>query len=208
MKTHLNLLPLPFQRRLIVRCESVRWGAASVVALIVSSLYCLDAGETTREMRSQLDHLTSQAAPLEILAAENRRLAVKLDVSHRRHLLLQSLEGVHPPLQLLGIVSRSASIEDGAIQVRSFVVTPESGGGRPSGRETRQRRQSVSRGGEETANNGQLSLQGIALNEIALSEFVNRLRSDGFFRSVELRSSSNVALPFGSARQYSVECRF
>lgn len=207
MKTHLNLLPLPFRRRLVIRSELIRWGAACVMALVISAVWCLDAHRSSRLKQAQLDQLTTQAAPLRSLATDNICLAGQLNVSHRRHVLLQSLEGVHPPLQLLGIVSQSADNDQGSVQVRSFALTPRVAQ-QPKKSKATGRRNKATATSNVSEVSGQLSLQGVALNDGALTDFIDRLRRKSFFTSVDLRSSSTVQLSLGSARHYSVECRF
>lgn len=207
MKTHLNLLPLPFRRRLIVRQELLRWGAACAVAVAVSGIICFRAHCRVQLKKAELQQLAEKVDPLRSAAASNQQLAEQLDVARRRHQLLRTLEGVHPPLQLMGIVSRSVAEKNGTVQVRSLAVMPGTEGQTAvPGRRGRQG--ATRRVATEASSSGQLSLQGVAADEVALTEFVNDLRAAGFFLSVELRSSSSVALQFDSARQYSVECRF
>jgi len=207
MKTHLNLLPLSFQRRLVVRRDLIQWGSVCFMGLVIGTICCVDAHHTAEQQQRQLDRLTSRAVPLRRLGEENQRLAERLNQAHDRHLLLQSLEGVHPPLQIMGVVSRSAHNDIGSVQVRSFILTPgESDRPRMSPGNTR--RSVSSSTNKPPANAGRLFLQGTALDDNALTGFVNGLRGEGLFKSVELRSSSTLQLSFGDARQYSVECRF
>jgi len=167
----------------------------------------MDAHSTSEQKQRQLDRLTSQAVPLRRLSEANQRLSERLNQAHRRHLLLQSLEGVHPPLQIMGLVSRSAHNDIGAVQVRSFILTPGAAD-RTQMSPGNARGSVVSSTKKPATNAGRLSLQGVALDDNALARFVNGLRNEGLFTSVELRSSSTLQLSFGDARQYSVECRF
>lgn len=205
MKEHLNLLPLPFRRRLVIRQEMVRWGCASVVALMVSIGMWLQARQAVEEKTSELAALNEDVRPLRIVEMTNQRLARELDTSWRRHELLLNLEGQNSPAQVLGHVSRSAAQRLGAVQVTSFSLLPAA-----ERRVQRTRGGAVVNDASETGPefNGQLALQGVAANEQELTEFVEELRDEGFFSSVELRGSSSVTLRYGSARQYSVECRF
>ena len=53
-----------------------------------------------------------------------------------------------------------------------------------------------------------LTLKGIALDDLAVAQFIVALRDTGVFHAVELKSSLVTQLAGGPAREYFVECTY
>jgi hypothetical protein len=204
MSTHINLLPWEFRRRTIVRRVLTRWAIVAVIALLGSGFFVVDSQLKLRESQAELQQLVQQTEPLRAVVAENRHLSDQLKRSDQRRLLLDSLAATSQPLQLVGIVSQSASTTPGEILVQQFELTETEAAPAARGKSTTSKNEAP----PAAEMYRRLGLTGMATDDLALSRFVAQLRDVGVFRTVELRASNDVDLSAGSARRYTVECSF
>lgn len=204
MANHINLLPWEFRRRTIVRRVLTRWAIVAVIALVASGFFVVDSHLKLRESQTKLQQLVQQTVPLREVVEENRRLSEQLKRSDQRRLLLDSLAATSQPLQLIGIVSQSASTTPGEILVQQFELTETEAATIARGKSTTGRNEAP----PVVEMQRRLGLTGMATDDLALSQFVSQLRDVGVFHTVELRASSDVELSAGSARRYTVECSF
>ena len=204
MANHINLLPWEFRRRTSVRRVLTRWAIVAVIALVASGFFVVDSHLKLRESQTKLQQLVQQTVPLREVVEENRHLSEQLKRSDQRRLLLDSLAATSQPLQLIGIVSQSASTNPGEILVQQFELTQTEAATIARGKSTTSRNEAP----PVVEMQRRLGLTGLATDDLALSQFVSQLRDVGVFHTVELRASSDVELSAGSARRYTVECSF
>jgi len=204
MTSHINLLPWKLRRRFIIRRVLARWSAVAMIVLLGSSVFIVNSHLKLRTSQAELRQLVQRAAPVQQLIAENDRLTDQLERSDQRSLLLDSLAATGHPLQLIGIVSRSASATPGEILVQQFelIETEPTPTARTTSSGNKDLLPPVGR------KHRQLGLTGMATDDLALSQFVTQLRDVGVFQTVELRASNDIDLSAGSARRYTVECSF
>jgi Tfp pilus assembly protein PilN len=205
MAHHINLLPWEFRRKTIQRRLLQRWAAVTALLAVSCGMMLGVIHQSLRQSRIELARLHEQAAPLRRAVSESHHLTALLQRSGERRLLLDSLNATDQPLQLLGIISRSAAETPGEIVVQGFEIT-ESEVPAPSG-QTSSGDRSVSTL-ITPAPTRRLGLSGMATDDLALSRFIAELRDSGVFRAVELRASNDIHLNAGSARHYVVECSF
>ncbi len=204
MTSHINLLPWEYRRRTIVRRVLTRWAVLTVIALTGSGVFIVDNHLKLCESQAELQQLVQQTAPLRQVVDSNRHLSAQLKHSDQRRLLLDSLAATGQPLQLIGIVSQSASSTPGEIVVQQFELIENETA-------TSTREQSTAKQNTlppVSERHRRLGLIGMATDDLALTRFVTQLRDVGVFHTVELRASSDVDLSAGSARRYTVECSF
>ena len=113
------------------------------------------------------------------------------------------MTGLHP-LQVIGLVSRSAEFVGGRLRVEkmSFQVIEVS---QPLVDQT------AGQNGVDLKQPApikafHLTLNGIASNYLAVSKFIIALRDSGLFESVELKSSERTEMAGGRARKFFVDC--
>ena len=121
----------------------------------------------------------------------------------RQSLLTHLDAGLHP-LQVIGLVSRSAEFVGGRLRVEkmSFQVIEVS---QPLVDQT------AGQNGVDLKQPApikafHLTLNGIASNYLAVSKFIIALRDSGLFESVELKSSERTEMAGGRARKFFVDC--
>ena len=204
MTTHINLLPWEFRRRTIVRRVLTRWAIVAVIALLGSGFFVVDSHLKLRDSQAKLQQLLQQTVPLREVVEENGHLSDQLKRSDQRRVLLDSLAATSQPLQLIGIVSQSASTTPGEILVQQFELTETETATIARGKSTTSRNEAPA--AVETQR--RLGLTGMATDDLALSRFVTQLRDVGVFNTVGLRASNDGDLSAGSARRYTVECSF
>jgi hypothetical protein len=209
MKTQINLLPWSFKRKLIVLHGLSRWAAMwAIVGGMGLAVYGYSIS-TLSGSEERLSIYQRKAKPLEKIASENKSIETQLARSDKRQLLLENLADLQQPLQLVGIISQSAKGSHGGVKVSSLSLEPfETTIVEPVKQTTNKRRRGAKPPTTKTikVKSMKLALHGVAIDDLALSQFVARLREAGVFSKVELRDISNIQLTAGVARQYSVEC--
>jgi hypothetical protein len=198
----MNLLPMSFRHRLLIRRAlrfwAVVWGVSALAASIMCGLLWLELWD----WRQELAHHQAEAAALQAMQAENQKLAADITAISRRAAVVEDVHGIAQPLSLLGVVSRSAKSADRQLQVQRLqvshieerIVNPKTRPGTPAKDAPIRRRLEV-------------SLSGVAHDDVSVAKFVSSLRESGMFETVELKSSLGVTLPHGEARKYAVLCR-
>jgi hypothetical protein len=198
MKSHINILPLQFRKKLLVRQIVPCWACVWLGVTVVAAIVCWNANASLADARTAFAIIDGRAEPLRQIVQRNQKATDSLKVADQRQLLVDCLQAADKPLQLVGLISSTANTKDGSIQIQSFQLTQ----GQPTD------------SASPVATHGnaplrmKLGLQGYAVDDLALSRFVSQLRATGVFESVELQTSSNVQLAAGSARQYVVECQY
>lgn len=207
MKRHLNLLPWNCQRRTLLRQRlrtwCVVWGTLGVICL---ALYGSEWVGLNRA-RHELAEAQRRAAPIHAIDQQNTKLSKEVaslqeDISKFGHLKNERI-GIH----LLGAVSQSWQSCGGKIQVQKMSL-----------RETHVQEIPLDKDSKPlpatpgkpfpTRKIQTLSLTGIALNNLAISQFVSSLRDTGAFVQVDLKSSKGKDDREVNSHLYLVECVF
>ena len=198
MKSHLNILPLKFRKKLLTRQIVPYWACVWVGVVVAVAVACWKEDASLAMARTAFEAVDVRAEPLRQIVQRNQQTSDSLKIADQRQLLVDCLRAADKPLQLVGLVSTTANTSDGSIQLHSFRLTQ---GERPLSGTSADSTQSKTP-------QMKLGLQGYAVDDLALSRFVSQLRATGVFETVELQTSSNVQLAAGNARQYVVECQF
>ena len=202
MKTNLNLLPSQFGRDQIIRGSLVLWSCIGLIACsaLIAAGYRQHARLTAA--RSELADSEVRCNPVRATLKENNSIGGRIAELHGRQTLLAHLNRGQHPLQLIGLVSRSAQIVGGNLNVASLsyqitetVVQPESVKQDSTGDTPAAVTESI-----------RLTLDGFAANALAVWKFILALRESGYFTTVELRSSVRSELATGRARSFRVDC--
>jgi hypothetical protein len=199
----MNLLPIAFRRRLLIVRTLRFWAAVWGVSVLAASIMCGLLWVELWGWRRELTHHQEDAAELQAMQAENQKLAADISSISRRAAVVEDVHGIAQPLALLGVVSRSAKAADRQLQVQKMqvshieekIVDPKARPGAAVAKDAPVRRRL------------EVSLSGVALDDVSVAKFVTSLRESGMFDTVELKSSLGVPLPHGEARKYAVLCR-
>lgn len=208
--THTNLLPLDFRRLLLVKIRLLQWSLVwglSLLALV--ALWAAKSVDRQAQTR-QLQTLERQCDPLREMNADNKRVRKRLAELEQRQSLLADLDTVQYPLLLVGIVSQGTHRSQARVQVRDFSLAPVAPVSAKSTKSANQvkKKKNEKQAEENVSARMRLTLKGIALDDLAVAQFIVALRDTGVFNSVELKSSLVTQLASGLAREYFVECTY
>ena len=191
MTTHLNLLPWSFRRRMLIRRRCREWAVGLAIACCIPLAWCITAIHHGEQLRAELQEADELAEPIRRCLRESQQLSAERARTGRREELVNSLRGRRSPIQLLGMLSDFSQRERGAVQVRNLNLMSDL----PS-REA----------GQVGNSHIRLGLQGIAVDDHAVSGFVGSLRTSGVFESVDLRQSSDREAGEARVREFAIEC--
>ena len=208
--THTNLLPLDFRRRLLVKIRLLQWSVAWGLSLVaVVGFWAVESVDLQAQIR-QLQTLERQCDPLRKIDADNSRVRERLAELEQRQSLLADLDTVQYPLLLVGIVSQGTHRSHARVQVRNFSLAPITEVSAKSAQSAHQvkKKNNETQAEENVSARMRLTLKGIALDDLAVAQFIVSLRDTGVFHAVELKSSLVTQLAGGQAREYLVECTY
>lgn len=214
MMPPVNLLPWELRRKRLLRQQALKWGK------ILLLLSCLVAAIHVRKQRvwhgleTNLATLNDQITPLRKLDARNKLQQKQLDSLVQRERLLNQLGAPFEPLQLISVLSTRDEVKDGGVRIldlelSTFEIQPDGPVARAAPRRSRRTRLPVPAVVKQEANvevKTEVSLYGLARDDLALSEFVTSLRRAGVFESIELKSTDEVTHDSGLTREYRVRC--
>ena len=199
MKSHLNLLPWQIRYRLVRRARALQWSVVFGITVLVLSAGGALRHRDLRQDRETVAQQQAQVLPLEQMQQRNEEMADRLARLSGLELLLAEVERSQYTLGLLGIVSRSASRTGQRIQVLEFNFQRRN--------ESRTKKDADGKDVSEAYEVVYLTLEGIAVDEVAVAQFVAELRDSGAFVEVRLNSSDFEEVAVGNARKYQVDCR-
>ncbi len=209
MKRFVNLLPWKYRRRQLIRRRALQWAALWAV-LVPLGAAGVGAGLLQQaEVRQQVADLEAQYAPVAELARQLAEGRKTLRQWQERRDAAAALEETRPALTLLGLVSRCARACDGRLRIEKLSLQPrqtsaaaESPKAPPPGRPGPQAPRPAS-GPSAT-----VTIQGQALDNLAVAQFVAHLRETRAFERVELKSTAEQPGGPTPVRSYLVECTY
>jgi hypothetical protein len=187
MKTHLNLMPMPYRRRNLIRRCLRRWSLVWLLAVFVLSLLAWTQWSQYRSGVVRLESRLREYAPIQELADETEQIQKRLGELQQREALSLSLADERSMLSLLGVLSHAAKSSGGQIAIAGLRF--ERRGDRP------QQKNSV-------------TLNGVAVDDFSVARFAAELREANAFSRVELKSTGDATVGKRNARTYSLECSY
>lgn len=207
----MNLLPYAYRRKLVVRKLLMGWIIVWTGCGLAGGAVCLLTWTELRSAQSELAGVEEQAEPLREVVAENRRFKQQIEEIWGRESVLGELGGSSQPVSLLAIISRSARAADERLQIQRLNVAhvvPAAESGKPAAPAKPGTKPAPPvKPSEPPRKVLELTLTGVACDDVAVTRFVSALREQGVFESVELRSSIGIHWAHGEGRQYDVVCR-
>ncbi|MAT15550.1 MAG: hypothetical protein CMJ46_09815 [Planctomyces sp.] len=202
MMQHLNLLPTSFLKRSLIRVRMKQWG--TVLSLLwcgIVFLYLVNREEIQREL-AEVEQLRLEVRPVRLQSAETVYANSETARLRKRQQLGIGLEHKNIPLQALGKVSQAASSQSGDLYVNSFSLNS-----RQTTSAQATRAASNSSEPEEPATEMSLLIDGIAVDDLTITSFVNDLTTTGMFVNVELISIQEQRIDDRQVRTFNIECK-
>jgi len=187
MKSHLNLLPITYRRGQLIRRRLAQWCAIWSLAIVTFSSLAWFEWSHYRSGLARLESLQREYEPTAKLLAATKGIQAKLDDLQRRESLALTLADEQSLLALIGVLSQAANKCDGQVSIAALAIDHQ-------------------RQGEEDTS--VMTINGIAVDDLAVAQFAALLRDRNTFANVELKSTGLGQVQGVAARTYSLECRF
>ena len=202
MRTYVNLLSPKYQKTALVRKLLVRWCAVWVLGIsVIAGVFWLNKEQYQRTAESMS---TAELACMPVVEAaeENSRMRGQVSRFDCRETLVGQLGDDKPVLGLLAVVSKSARACNQRIVVRDlhFEQQPESP--QPTPEKNKPAEENLAPPDPEAV----LTIEGDALDNLAIAKFAAALRDTGIFREVELKSSVGKSSANLSIHSFIVRC--
>ena len=187
MRTYLNLMPMNYRRRNLIRRSLRQWAAIWLLALFVLSLLAWTQWSQYQSGLARLDSRHREYAPIQELTSEAEVLQDRINQLQQREALSLSLADERSMLSLIGVLSGAANASGGQVAIRSL---------------------KFERRGDGPTQANSITLQGVAVDDFSVARFSARLRDEKAFSRVELKSTGDTVVGQHEARTYSLECSF
>jgi Tfp pilus assembly protein PilN len=213
MKTYINLLPWVCQRNQLVALRLRQWLAIGAAVAVVLGVLCVARLQSRQAAESRLQGLKLEYTPTETLSKEITTLRARLAELSSQESTLAQLEDPRPALTLVGLISQSARKCEGRLKVETMALRssegPQASAKPGEAAKTAPAPAATSPAPASTAGGAtSVSIKGIALDNLAVAQFVVALRQTKAFERVELKASVEHASPGMPARSYLVECMY
>ncbi len=207
MKSSVNLLPFAYRRSDLLRSRLLQWSLVWIVcAVIAAGIGWVKQGRY-RSSLGAMEAARGNYLPLEKLMHERDEARSKLGRLHAKGTLLGQLRERRPILTLMGVVSQSARKCDGRLFIRSLQFEHHE---RPTQSDQRRRKGKDSGKKQETTEEvlpwATVTLEGDALDNLAIATLAAVLRDTGLFRRVELKSSVGKQSAHTAVHCFTVKC--
>lgn len=209
MKTFINLIPIQYRRRNLVRRRLRQWSLVWVLCLIV-----VVAIGYRKVNRYRLDRQTAQLAaerhrPLDELIHETRTMRSTLGDLKAKGTLVAQLQDERPVIALLGLASRSAARSAGHLHLTKLEYDHErqltvATGGPPRNPKASRNHKRPEKDDTPQVTPATVHFAGEALDNLTIAGFAAALRDSRMFRHVELKSSVEGASGTTSARSFNL----
>lgn len=197
-----NLLPHSVQNHRYVVVWLKRWSVVWLATAMVTTWFGIARQRHLLDLKLTAAHLAAEAAPIRDLKTQCLALNNEISIIRERESWLTDSES-HQMLQLLGIISSATAAADGRINVQSLALAQTEP---PPQRSTKPTAPRQKKQPDIPVRRTELSLNGFAVDDLAVASFVAGLREAGVFESVELKSSAGQILNNHETRQYDVLC--
>jgi hypothetical protein len=224
MKNSINLLPLRYRRRQLLRRMLASWLLVWIACLGIGIGVCGLAWRHSQSLEQAALAAERTAGPLKQLVDEQATMQSAIGELDAKAPAAGAVQSDRPVLTLIGLVSQSAQRCQGRLVVEQLSFerkdkSPAGAGKMPPAAETppdsSSHRLAARPGvGAESPNTapaedepwGRLTVRGDALDNLAVATFVVGLRDSGVFRHVELKSCNRSLVAGHESRSYLVEC--
>jgi hypothetical protein len=205
MKPFINLLTLSYRRRQVVSRSLRRWSLVWLVCSSAAVAAYWHAWHRRECLEQQVIAAERSAAPLERLQQEQSAMRAGLKASVAKGSVLGQMRNERPALSLLGTVSQSARRCKGRLVVEQLKFERKD---RPQTEDGKSPGPAAPRtpAPEKQEPWGCVTIQGNALDNVAVATFVVGLRDSGLFRHVELKSCIRSPSSGREIQCYILEC--
>ncbi|MCA9039801.1 MAG: PilN domain-containing protein [Planctomycetaceae bacterium] len=204
---NLNLLPTGFLTRSLLRLRLKQWGLVLLLFWGGMIAYYLVLREEVQNEVEQVEQLRAEVRPIRLQQAETNFANSEVNRLRKRQQLGMGLEQKNMPLQALGKVSQAAASRDGDLYLMSFRLTTVTNSRRESTQASSVGTASITTTENEPATEMSLVLDGLAMDDLTITSFIEDMNSTGLFYSVELTSIKEEKIDDRQLRIFNIECK-
>lgn len=199
---HLNLIPLPIQRRSTAIRESRRWIWIMLFTGLIGNGHAATLMYKQQTLNAQLSEIEIQVEPVLKFTQECRERKQKLKEIEAEIIEFENLGWTPSTLHLLGVVATSAADRSDPIQITSFNYQCH--------RQRAAQKKTNKRVSDESPEyTGLVStrfyINGTATGDQAISRFLSQLRGTAVFEQLELKSAKNIERNGQTLRDFQIE---
>ncbi len=200
---HLNLLPTPLRKRLLLKRALRAWGMACGCLLLGMALFAAGQWHSLAELHHRHAVVASACEPIRQLQSEIVRLAKEQTARSQHAATLHRLESDGRVLRLLELLSQQRLSALEPVQVRAVITSAMA--------------TAAVAPGKSTAGTSPIAvvqppwvvqMSGVAPSDTAVNELVETLRESGRFGRVELKSIANAPAAAASSHDWAIECHY
>lgn len=207
-RNHVNLLPKSYLLRRLARRRLRQWSLVWLAVVAGLAVVWLDERSRWAAALEELESSEQRYDEVRLLKGEIGRLTAQKQGLGKQQALVVRLQQAPHPLLLLALVSQSAARCEGRVAAQHLVYAEDVVAPQPvaAPQTPRTAAQAAATSDSRPLRSGQLIVDGIGADNIAIAEFVLGLRESGAFDRVDLKSAAASATPAGAVTSYRVEC--
>lgn len=199
MRTYVNLLPLKHRRAGLLRALLPRWCTVWVIgAVVLAGVVWLNKSHH-QQMLAAVSDREAASKPIVAIIAQNSQMEQEIRRFDHRETLVGQLRDNKPVLCFLAAVSKSSQLCNGRVVVRDLTFQQQAVKPLSNDRHA---------GAAQPAPSPQavLTLEGDALDNVAIARFTAALQASALFRDVVLESSVGKSSADQTIHSFIVRC--
>ncbi len=198
---YIDLLSPEYHARMRDRSHRRFWPIAVGVSILFAGLLIYMSYRTLDDLRDSASQLRRESAPLYQRKTQTNKMRVASQEFARKNSLVHRLEHHRPPATLLAVVSAGSRSLENALHVHELRLSRKAQA--PKEAPTKKRAKTPPK--TVIVYDHEFIIRGTAEDEVAVTKFIDALRTTEVFRSVQLRSTL-PSVSTASDRQFEVAC--
>lgn len=172
MRSNINLIPPTMSREFMLRRRLTQWGKAIAATVVVVWFTYWTERQIYEELMHELWVVEREYTPAQEAFRDVVDLRAQIDKLTIQESVLGAIDRQRQVVTLLGVISQGAAACDGKIQVTKLALTDFQASG-------------ASRAGSDSRA-GSVTLSGVSLDSLVVTQFVANLQESGLFANVDV----------------------
>ncbi|MFN0195857.1 MAG: PilN domain-containing protein [Planctomycetaceae bacterium] len=206
MKTHHNLLPPEFQKRLLFAVRIRQWCKIWAVTALVLTAFGVQKYVGTFRLQEQWNALNQQAIPVVDAKLRNAAREKQLAELRDKIALIDGVNDAKDHLSLIGVISQSVRNSGDSIQVQSCTFHELATSATKPVQVAPIPNPPAAPVVTVVEKTMKIDLRGLSTDERAIARFINTLKKNEAFTHVELKAVRGIEVSNQSLRAYQIEC--
>ncbi len=206
MKTHDNLLPPEFQKRLLIAVRIRQWCKIWAITTLVVMGFCLQKYASSYRLQEQWNRLNHQTNSIVDTKLKNETLERQLVELLEQISLIDEANDAKDHLALIGVISRSVRNSGESIQVQSCTFHELTVATSKPEKNAQLQNQAAKPFVPVVEKTMKIDLRGLSTDEGSIARFINALKKVDTFSHVELKAVRGTEISNQTLRAYQIEC--